>query len=240
MNGELHGPPPSRGLPAHRLALRRQLLLEEIESPGATVSVSGWRRAWKQRPRRIRLVLAVAIFVLLSAVGTAVGVGINLLAQQERFDEQRERIPGEPKRIGPLVEVTSAPGWSLVAWRSDSGICLDFVVPQSSGGACGFDVRGEPSDTADGSAPPAKHWISGAVTSGPGAATVIDGVVAEEVARVDVVLSNGRVVHARVIEAPTELQANVDFFLVQVPGDAGLVRAFIAYEEAGGVLERRT
>ena len=70
---------------------------------------------------------------------------------------------------------------------------------------------------------------------------MIDGVIAEEVARVDVVLSNGRVVHARVIEAPTELQANVDFFLVQVPGDAGgLVRAFIAYDEAGGVLERRT
>jgi hypothetical protein len=53
---------------------------------------------------------------------------------------------------------------------------------------------------------------------------VIDGVVAEEVARVEVVLRNGRVLHPPVIEAPAELQANVDFFLIQVPEDeSGLV-----------------
>lgn len=240
MNGELLAPPPSRKLPAHRLALRREHLLAEIRRPGTRVNVPGWRPAWRLRPRRTRLVLAVAIFVLLAAVGTAVGVGVNLLTQQERFDEQRERIPGEPKRIGTLVEITSGPGWSLVAWRSNSGICLDFVVPMSSSGGCGFGVRGEPRDTAHASAPPPTHWISGGTSSQPGAATVIDGVVAEEVARVEVVLSNGRVLHLPVIEAPAELQANVDFFLVQVPKDkGGLVRSFIAYSEEGQVLERR-
>jgi hypothetical protein len=202
--------------------------------------VRGWRRTWGNRPVRVRLVVALAIVVLLAAVGTAVGIGINLLAQQERFDEQREGIAGEPKRIGPLVEVTSGEGWSLVAWKSDSGICLDFVVAQSSSGGCGFDVRGEPGDTAHGGGKPPKHWVSGEITSGPGAATVIDGVVAEQVARVEVVLTNGRVLRPGVIEAPTELETDVDFFLVQVSeAEDGGVRAFIAYGEAGEVLERR-
>jgi hypothetical protein len=147
MNGELLAPPPSRKLPAHRLALRREHLLNEIWTPGASANAPRRQRAWRLRPRRTRLVLAVAIFVLLAAVGTAVGVGVNLLTQQERFDEQRERIPGGPERIGPLVEISSGPGWSLVAWRSNSGICLDFVVPMSSSGGCGFGVRGEPRDT---------------------------------------------------------------------------------------------
>ena len=159
MNGELLAPPPSRKLPAHRLALRREHLLDEIWRPGASASAARRQRVWRLRPRRTRLVLAVAIFVLLAAVGTAVGVGVNLLTQQERFDEQRERIPGEPKRIGPLVEVASTPGWSLVASRSDRGICLDFVVWQSSSGGCGFGVRGESRDSAHASTPPPKHWI---------------------------------------------------------------------------------
>jgi hypothetical protein len=240
MNGELLASPPSGNLPAHRLALRREHLLDEIRRPGASANVSRLRRAWRLRPRRTRLVLVVAIFVLLAAVGTAIGVGVNLLAQQERFDEQRERIPGEPKRIGPLVEIKSGPGWSLVAWRSDRGICVDFVVPQSSSGGCGFGVRGEPRDTAHASAPPPRHWVAGGTSSQPGAAIVIDGVVAEEVARVEIVLRNGRVLHPAVIEAPAELQANVDFFLIQVPEDEGsLVRSFIAYGEEGQVLERR-
>jgi hypothetical protein len=239
MNGELLTPPPPRSLPAHRQALRREHLLDQIQRR-AEANLPRVRRAWRFKPRRTRLVLALAILFLLGAAGTAIGVAVDLLAQQERFDEQREGIPGEPKRIGALVEITSGPGWSLVAWTSDSGMCLDFVVPQSSSGGCGFGVRGEPRDTARMAAPAPKHWISGATTSGPGAATVIDGVVAEEVARVDVVLSNGRVLRVPVIEAPTELRANVDFFLVQVPEDeGGLVRAFIAYDEAGGVLERR-
>lgn len=239
MNGELLAPP-SRKLPAHRLALRRGLLLDEIRSPGARANVRRLQRAWRLGARRPRLVLVLAIFVLLAAAGTAVGIGINLLAQQERFDEQRERIPGEPKRIGPLVEITSGPGWSLVAWRSSSGICLDFVVPKSSSGACGFGVRGEPRDTAHPSAPPPKHWISGGTSYGPGVGTVIDGVVAEAVARVEIVLGDGRIIAVRVIEAPAELRTDVDFFLLQVPGDSGgLVRAFIAYSEDGRVLERR-
>jgi hypothetical protein len=173
MNGELPAPPPSRNLPAHRLALRREHLLDEIWRPGASANAPRRQRAWKLRPRRSRLVLAVAIFVLLAVVGTAVGVGVNLLNQQERFDEQRERIPGEPKRIGPLVEITSGPGWSLVAWRSNGGICLDFVVPKSSSGGCGFGVRGEPRDTAHASAPPPTHWISGGTSSQPGAAMAV-------------------------------------------------------------------
>jgi hypothetical protein len=243
MNGELLTPP-SRKLPAHRLALRRGLLLDEIRSPEARANVRRLQRAWRLGPRRTRLVLVLAIFVVLAVAGTAVGIGINLLAQQERFDEQRERIAGEPKRIGPLVEITSGPGWSLVAWRSDSGICLDFVVPTSSSGACGFGVRGESDATAHNGAPLPKHWISGGTTSALDT-TVIDGVVAEEVARVEVVLGDGRILDAPVIEAPPELQANVDFFLLRLPADSSrplpsdFTRVFIAYNEERQVLERR-
>lgn len=240
MNGELLAPPPSRNLPAHRLALRREHLLDEIRRPGASGNVLRLQRGWRLRPRRTRLVIALAIFVLLAAVGTAVGVGVSLLAQQERFDKQRERIPGEPKRIGPLVEITSGPGWSLTAWKSNSGMCLDFVVPKSSSGGCGFGVRGEPHDTAHPGAPPPKHWISGGTSSGPGVGTVVDGVVAEEVARVEVVLADGRILDVPVLEAPPELRGDVDFFLLQVPADSGgLVRTFVAYGEEGQVLERR-
>ncbi len=243
MNVELFAPPP-RELPASRLALRREHLLDEIRKTGDSADFPVIRRAWRLRPRRARLGLTVAILALLVAVGTAVGAGVNLLAQLEWFEERREDIPGEPKRIGPLVEITAGPGWSLVAWRSDSGICLDFVVPRSSGGACGFGVRGEPLDAAHPGAPSPKGWISGAISSQPGAATVIDGVVAEEVARVEVVLGDGRILDAPVIEAPAELRADVDFFLLQVPADnsiplpSGFVRAFIAYDGKGRVLEQ--
>jgi hypothetical protein len=240
MSREFLAPPTPRRLPAHRLELRRQHLLDEIGTRATSVNVRAWQRAWRRGPLRTRLVIAIVLFLLLAGAGTAVGFGINLLAQEDRFEQQRERIPGEPKRIGPLVEITSGPGWSLVAWRSNSGICLDFAVAQSSGGGCGFGVRGEPRDTAHAGTAPPEHWISGAITSGPGGATVIDGVVAEQVARVEVVLTNGRVLRPPVIEAPIELETDVDFFLVQVPAvENGGVRVFIAFGDAGKVLERR-
>jgi hypothetical protein len=96
-------------------------------------------------------VLALAGITLLALAGVAVSVG-SLLTQQERFHAS---VPDDPKRRGPLVEITSGDNWALIGWRSDVGICLDFAIPGNSPFGCGFPVRGaKPATDASGSGLP--------------------------------------------------------------------------------------
>lgn len=210
--------------------------MDEIRGDRRGASAPRLRRGRWPKPRRKGLILAFAIIVLLGVVGTAVGVGISLLSQQEQFDKQRGSIPGEPERIGPFVEITSGPGWSLVGWRSDRGICLDLAVQGNSGGGCGFGVRGEPHAS---NGPQPEHWISVSVSDAPGSSSVIAGVVAKQVDRVDVVLGDGSIIETQVIEAPAELQADVAFLFVRLPAEKReLLNAVVAYDRTHEVLER--
>lgn len=187
----------------------------------------------------------LAVATLLALAGTAVGVGISLLAQQERFHAS---VPYDPQRLGPLVEITSGDSWALIGWRSEVGICLDFAIPGNSPFSCGFPVRGaKPAGDASGSGLPthaiAGFFSGGNLVGGDGRATIF-GVVAREVHAVKVHLGDGRVVDAPVYDAPRALKTEVRFFIVRVPpGDLGSrlrepVIAYSAYDAEGRLIER--
>jgi hypothetical protein len=192
-------------------------------------------------------VLALAAITLLALTGTAVGFGISLLTQQERFHAS---VPDDPKRLGPLVEITSGDNWALIGWRSEDGICLDFAIPGNSPFGCGFPVRGaKPSTDASGSGLPT-HAVAGFfsgsnLVGGDGKATIF-GVASHEVAGVKIELRDGRVINAPVYDAPPTLQTQVRFFIVRLPlgelehlvGGPSPVRAYNAYDQTGTLIER--
>jgi hypothetical protein len=186
-----------------------------------------------------------------------VGVGITLLDQQERFHAVAR---ADPRRLGPLVEVTAGEHWALIAWESNFGICLDFAIPGNSPFFCDFPVRGAKAATdSSGSGPPihavAGRVIGGNLVGGDGKTTIV-GVAAEGVAAVKIELSDGRVIDAPLFEAP-DLAARVRFYIVRlrlppIPRELGApprregrllvsgspVRAYIAFDHHGDPIER--
>lgn len=197
----------------------------------------------RRAPHRL-LALAVVAAALLALAGTAVGLGLDLLGQQERFHAE---APDGPQRIGPLVEIASGEEWALIAWRSkEAGICLDLAIPGNSPFACDFPVRGAkpPTDTSGSGAP--THSVAGFVVSGNlvggDGKTTIFGVAAHDVATVKVHVRDGRVLDARLHDAPPSLRARVRFFIVRThaePGKLGSpVRAYEAYADDGALIER--
>lgn len=228
-------------------------VLDEL-ALGAPIGRADWHdvvaRSRGMGRRRVRrpMLLAAALLMLLGLVGTAVGVGVSLLAQQERFHAQ---APNDPERIGPLVEITSGDGWALIAWRSKVGLCLDFAVPDNSPFSCGFPVRGAGAPSPGMEAP--VHAIAGFVSPSfllgvsDGKATTF-GVAAEDVAAVKVELSDGRLVETQLFDAPPELVVDVKLFIVRLSLGAlertaahdswyG-VRALRAYDGDGRLMER--
>lgn len=196
---------------------------------------------------RRRLVAAVAVVVLLVLTGAAIAAGIDLLTQQERF---HERTPDDPQRQGQIVEVVSGEQWALLAWNSDAGLCLDFAIQENSTFSCGFPVRGaNPGSTLPGQGRPT-HAVAGAISGGnlvggDGKATIF-GVAALQVARVTVELSDGRILEARLYDAPRRLNSAVRFFVLRLPLgelERGLernnpVHAYNAYNGEGSLIER--
>lgn len=211
-------------------------------------------RSRKVRPRhsRQRLVLALAAAVLLAVAGTAVGLSVNLLAQQEHF---HANLADDPQRLGPLVEVASGEDWALIAWRSEVGICLDFAVPGNSPFSCGFPVRGQRQAQQDSGAGQPIHAVAGFVSGGGlvggDGETTIFGVAARNVATVKVELRDGTIVNTAIFDAPPKLDENLRFFVARVslspePTSDGTlplpshdpVRAYNAYDRDGGLIER--
>lgn len=215
--------------------------LEKASWPNVVARSRNVRRS--RRSRR-PLALALAGITLLVLAGAAVGVG-SLLTQQERFHAS---VPDDPKRRGPLVEITSGDNWALIGWRSDVGICLDFAIPGNSPFGCGFPVRGaKPATDASGSGLPT-HAVAGSFTGGnlvggDGKASIF-GVAAHDVSAVTVQLRDGRVVEAPLYDAPPALKSEVRFFIVRVrlaelerrPADP--VIAYSAYDRDGMLIER--
>lgn len=244
------------------------VVLDELVA-GAPVDALSWsdvetRSGGRNQPPRHRrrpLIVAFAATALLAIAGTAVGVGITLLDQQEIYHKSAS---DHPERLGPLVEVTSGENWALIAWRSNIGVCLDFAITGNSPFSCDFPVRGaKPATNSSGSGPPV-HAVAGQVSGGGlvggDGKTTIFGVAAEDVAAVKVELRGGNIVDAPLYDAPPELDAKVRFFIVRLlllpkqrgpgdptrvygPGGASLetdnpVRTFIAYDRSGNVIER--
>jgi hypothetical protein len=204
------------------------------------------RKVRGPRRGRRRLVLALAVITLLALAGTAVGVGISLLTQQERFHAS---LRDDPKRLGPLVEIASGDSWALIGWRDvDGRICLDFAVRGNSPYGCGFPVRGaKPATDGSGSGLPthavAGFFSGGNLVGGDGKATIF-GVAAHEVAAVKIELLDGRVINAPVYDAPPTLKTEVRFFIVRLrPGELersfeNPVPAYSAYDRDGMLIER--
>jgi hypothetical protein len=227
------------------------MLLDELVAD-APVDRASWddvlargqkiRRPQRSRKRLVLVLVATALVVS----GTAVGVGVNLLAQQERFHAE---APDDPQRLGPLVEVASGDEWALIAWQSKFGICLDFAIPGNSPFSCGFPVRGaKPATDSSGTGLPihavAGFFSGGSLVGGDGRTTIF-GVAAPEVAAVKVELGDGRLVDARLYDAPPELGVELRFFIVRlflaphVPiSRYEPVRAYNAYDRSGGLIER--
>ncbi|MGH3093646.1 MAG: hypothetical protein ACRDOG_15155 [Gaiellaceae bacterium] len=202
---------------------------------------AGPLRHWPVRsvaaaPRRY-ILLAVLLVALLGAVGTAVGLGVSFLAEQERVDREPWTPPWS-KPTGTRVEVARGADWSFMAWRTQDGLCIAYAAGAATnwGRSCGGppDVAGDrfssdylvatlvtPSDTADG---------IGAIV----------GAVTHEVARVELELADGRVLSAPTEESPAALDTDARLFFIRTPLEAppNPVRAYITYGSRGERLER--
>lgn len=195
-------------------------------------------RAGRRRrlPRRSLALAALAVLVL-SLVGAGYGLGLSFWDQY-----------GDPnsRRLGERVEVAAEDGWSLQAWRTTRGICLGLAVndePRFSG--CGMPVVGAPPDTMFPKERPT-HLIGylAGYTGVDNPRLFVTGPVAKSVARVEVELTDGRRLEAKVFAAPEDLASGLRFYVVEAsdPLEAGLgrnpVRALRAYDAAGIRLEQ--
>jgi hypothetical protein len=187
-------------------------------------------------PRRYIVLAAALIALVVAAVGTAVGLGFDFLAEQERVDRQPWTPPWS-KPTGTRVEVARGQDWSFMAWKTQDGLCVTYAAgAEDWGRSCGGppDVAGDrfssdyliatlltPSNAADG-----RGAIVGAVT--------------DEVARVELELTDGRVLSAPTEESPAALDTDARLFIIRTPLEAppNPLRAYIIYGSDGERLGR--
>ena len=266
MRAELLTAPRARDLPAGALLTRKRHLISEA------------RRELRRDTRRLRrpalvgLACALALAVVLSTA--ALGVVGDVRSWIAGFQD-----PDSP--VATRADVVIAAGvtgvaWKLVATPSDQGLCL-FMVTHVDGetqgsGSCGYvdirgdlppDVRGDPSSTCltaptrvapCGSLP--HHWIDagGGGSSAGFTQRIVFGLVAKQVASVELVLSDGDTLRAHVIEPPKGFDAPLKVYWAEWPcplqaidenlqecaEDGGPeVKMAIARDSAGRILERR-
>jgi hypothetical protein len=260
--------PTRRDLPASWVQVQKEHLLAELV-------VHDRRRAHGGRVRLVALAAAVAVAALLSI--PAFGVGPKIVSLFAGGHD-----PDAPAPTASDVVIASGEAgvaWRILATTSDQGLCLDLFHRAGGdrfGGACGgyvdvrgdlpLDVRGDPASKClatpttvvpCGSLP--RHWIG--PVGAEGGTVGLDhhfafGPLAEEVASVELMLTDGQTLHARVVEQPGRLPLNVFWAawpcrarpVLEGPyADEGLeycvagplVKIAIARDAAGRVLERR-
>ncbi len=240
------------------LARRRAHLIAELHaSPARRARLAGWF-ARQSRPRR--LVLVIALVALLSGVGTAVGVGVDLLARDVAFHKRFDLAEFDPKPTSPFAYVARGEDWALIAWTSSRGICLDYAYEDTNNpsgfngwSGCGMPVVGSPSDKAW--KQPAPTDLVGILSGspGPGRGWAISGPAAPNIAAVKVELADGRILDATLYPAPKELATRLRFYLLRIDDDLPApapsdpanplarapVRAVLAYNDTGQLLQRK-
>jgi hypothetical protein len=245
-----------------------------VDSP---VDESTGKRVTRRRGRVVAFAAAAVLAAVLSI--PAFGVGLEIVSFLTGA-----RDPDAPVPTASDILVASGEAgvpWKIIATRSDQGLCLGLIYRvngDTHGPGCGYvgirgdlppDVRGDPYTSCIGpattSAPGGtlvpcgslpKHWIEGVGnSSGNGLDHIFAiGTLAEEVARVELVLNDGRLIRAHVVERPGGLPLNVYWAawpcpLHPAPGtyqpcsaedDFGSdVRVATAWDAEGRVLERR-
>jgi hypothetical protein len=228
-------------------------------------------RQSERRGGRVGRLLAFAAVALVATVLTlpAFGVGEEIVSFFAGWRDPEAPVPTASDVL--IASGEDGVRWQLVATRSEQGLCLGLVYRSSAGeeivdGGCGYvDLRGDltsefrgdpstrclvsPTETAPcGSLP--HRWIDfPRRTDGPDwDRMLVFGSAASGVAGVDLVLANGKTVHAIVVERPTALGAPLNFYWAAVPLDDAYGRSFelvepvemvVARDADGRVLERR-
>jgi hypothetical protein len=230
MQADLITLPPERDLPPGELLRRRQHLVSE-----ARATLEGRRsprvRAGRIGRRRV-MVLALAAAVLLAVVLSipALGVGPSIVSLFAGGRDPDAPVP----HAGDVLIASGEAGvpWKILATRSDRGLCLDLFHhagdDRFGGGPCGYtnirgdlppDLRGNPDTKCIarpegplvpcGSLP--RRWIE--VWGGGGTIglerSFTYGPLAEEVASVEFILTDGQRVRATVVERPGGLPLDV-------------------------------
>lgn len=204
-----------------------------LRNAGVAAPGAGFLARLPIRRRRSRWAVAAALVAVLIALFAlpAFGVGRDLFAL-------RLNVPGEPKPTSERVLITSGVSsgvrWTLTAYMTDRGICVDVNTPNGSGGGCGAGVRGLPGLNSRGWIGPAGIGWSNEIPS----SLFASGAVAAGVARVELVLAGGTTVGAEPIPAPRALGVPLGFYVAELPRDS-VVRAIVAEDEYGAVLQTK-
>jgi hypothetical protein len=248
MRDDLLTLPPRRDLPPGEALRRQRHLVSEARatlgserSPGRASHRRGHRRA-------AQIALAAGLVLGLVLSGVALG-GIRQVASW--LSGLHAHDPGAPVPIAPDVLVASGAAgarWEIIATPTDQGLCLFLMLPdeKSGHGGCGpSDVRGDPWARR-----PGRHWI-GAFGAGGGDGslhrTFAFGPVAQGVASVDLVLTDGETVRAHLVQQPKGLDAPLGFYWAEWPcgssrcvaADGPTVKMAIARDSTGRIIERR-
>ncbi|HEY7280631.1 MAG TPA: hypothetical protein VID47_03460 [Actinomycetota bacterium] len=229
----------------------------EVRPPSSTPRGRSPRRAGVRRARRIVLAaLALALLLALPAFG---------VVQHVRSWIWGWKGPDAPVPIAadvPIASGIAGSPWTIVATQTTQGLCVYIRVHTSEGtggsGGCGWgtDIYGSPGATPHeyGAGGQVLHWIEGTNGSGFDASVdrrIVHGVAAEQVAAVDLVLADGRVMPADVVPHPAGIDAPLSFWSAVLPAEvAGVdltgaeddvtpVHELIARDADGSVLERR-
>jgi hypothetical protein len=203
-------------------------------------------RTGRRRVGLIALAAALALAVVLSTA--AFGVVRDIGSFFAGWHDPEAAVPTAPDVV--IASGEAGAQWRIVATTSDRGLCLALVIPSEDSGTGDCrptDVRGDPwaGDSA-------RHWI-GAFGVGGGNSVLNRnfalGPLAEEVASVELILTDGETVRAHVVKRPEGLDAPLNFYWTTwscgssnrqcVDGAGPEVKMAIARDEAGRVLERR-
>jgi len=248
--------------------------LAEARAALASGSSSRLTRHGKTRRSRVRLVAAAAALITAVVLSTAaLGVGRDVVSWLTGSKDVDAPEPTESDVV--VASGEAGVPWRIVATPSDQGLCLYTVIEVSGerrgSGNCGYtdihgnlppDLRGNPYAKCVatpttlmpcGSLP--RHWMSAPGGGGFQAGLerqFIYGLLAEKVASLELVLTDGEKMRARVVERPDGLPLNFYWATLPCPlqpaGD-GLqeceedvgpeVEVAIARDVSGQVLERR-
>lgn len=168
------------------------------------------------------------------ALSLAIGAGLVVLSVSDAFSSHRPTpvdAEGEPTQSGSEITVTtgttSGIDWEVTAFRTtgDTGTCMhvDFLEgAHASSGGCGFTAP-----------TPDFVGINQAQNEVEGI-TVVFGPVHKLVAKVEITLSDGRVIVTNKIASPTGWLE--DFYGVAVTGSASVTQ-LVALDVTGAVLQ---